>query len=110
MVKDASIIKTIAEAHKMNFYYADETCIIISLDETTTQLDVLNIASIFAAAKGTETAVATFDNESNLENIPSSLTRTSSYLLHPVFNNYHTETEIMRYLKSLENKDLSLVH
>ena len=109
-VADASIIQTIAEAHKINFHYADETTISISLDETTTQLDVLNIASIFGAAKGTDTAVATFDNETNLENIPSFLTRTSSYLLHPVFNSHHSETEMMRYLKVLENKDLSLVH
>ncbi len=109
-VADASIIKTIAEVHKLNFYYVDGTTLTISLNETTTQLDVLNIASIFGAAKGTDTAVATFDKETNLENIPSSLTRTSSYLLHPVFNSHHSETEMMRYLKVLENKDLSLVH
>ena len=109
-VPDASIIRTIAEVHKMNFYYVDETTISISIDEATTQLDVLNIAGIFGAMKGTDTAVATFDNETNLENIPSSLTRTSSYLLHPVFNSHHSETEMMRYLKVLENKDLSLVH
>jgi glycine dehydrogenase len=109
-VDDASIIRTIAEAHKMNFYYVDEKTITISLDETTTQLDILNIAGIFASAKGKDTAVTTFDNESNLENIPGSLTRTSSYLLHPVFNSHHSETEMMRYLKFLENKDLSLVH
>ena len=109
-VPDASVIRTIAEAHRMNFHYADDTTISISLDEATTQLDVLNIAGIFGAAKGSDTAVATFDNETNLENIPSSLTRTSPYLLHPVFNSYHSETEMMRYVKSLENKDLSLVH
>ena len=109
-VADASIIRAIAEAHKMNFYYAAETTITISIDETTTQLDILNIAGIFGAAKGTDTAVATFDNEIDLENIPSSLTRTSPYLLHAVFNSHHSETEMMRYLKVLENKDLSLVH
>ena len=109
-VHDAPIIRTIAEAHKMNFYYVDETTISLSVDEATTQLDVLNIASVFGAAKGTDTAVATFDNEGNLENIPSSLTRTSSFMLHPVFNSHRSETEMMRYLKLLENKDLSLVH
>ena len=109
-VPDGSIIRTIAEAHKMNFYYVDEQTITISIDEATTQLDVLNIAGIFSAAKGTDTAVATFDNESNLENIPTALTRTSDYLLHPVFNSHLSETEMMRYLKLLENKDLSLVH
>ena len=109
-VTDASIIRTIAQAHKVNLNYVDDTIITISVDETTTQLDVLNLAGIFGAAKGTDTAVATFDNETNLDNIPSALTRTSSYLLHPVFNSHHSETEMMRYLKVLENKDLSLVH
>jgi glycine dehydrogenase len=107
-VEDVSIIRSIAEPHKMNFNYADTNHIRISLDETTTQLDVLNIAGIFAAVLGSDTATATFDNESRLENIPSSLTRTSQFLLHPVFNSHHSETEMIRYLKILENKDLSL--
>ncbi|MBA2249612.1 MAG: aminomethyl-transferring glycine dehydrogenase [Chitinophagaceae bacterium] len=106
-VPDANIIKPVAEAHKMNFHYTGNT-ITISLDETTTQTDVLNIAGIFASAKGTDTANATFDNERELENFPSSLTRTSSFLTHPVFNSHHSETEMMRYLKLLENKDFSL--
>ena len=107
-VQDSSIIRAIAEVHKMNFHYTDNTTLTISLDEATTQLDVLNIAGIFAAAKGSFTAVATFDKEGTLDNIPSSLTRTSSFLLQPVFNSYHSETEMMRYLKLLENRDLSL--
>jgi glycine dehydrogenase (decarboxylating) len=107
-VEDASIFRSVAEPHKINFNYPDNNHIRISLDETTTQLDVLNIAGIFAAVTGSDTATATFDNESTLENIPSSLTRTSRFLLHPVFNSHHSETEMMRYLKVLENKDLSL--
>ena len=69
---------------------------------------MLNIISVFASSAGIDTSVATFDHESDLENIPASLTRTSEFLLHPVFNTYHSETEMMRYLKVLENKDLSL--
>lgn len=107
---DASIIRTLAEAHKMNFNYVDDSTITISIDETTTQLDVVNIASIFSSSKGTDTAVAKFNTEDNLDNIPSSLTRTTSYLLHPVFSSHQSETEMMRYLKMLENKDISLVH
>ena len=57
-----------------------------------------------------DTSVITFDNETALDNIPASLQRTSAFLLHPVFNTYHSETEMMRYLKMLENKDLSLTH
>ena len=106
-VEDSAVIRFIAAPHKINFHYSGNY-ISISLDETTTQSDVLNVAGIFAAAKGVDTAVATFDKENILENIPSALTRTSSFLLHPVFNTHHSETELMRYLKVLENKDLSL--
>src|SRR4029079_9164820 len=63
---------------------------------------------IFAAVTGSDTATATFDNETLLQNIPTSLTRTSPFLTHPVFISHHSETEMMRYLKVLENKDLSL--
>ncbi|MEO6330354.1 MAG: aminomethyl-transferring glycine dehydrogenase [Ginsengibacter sp.] len=107
IAEDAEVIRSIAEPHKMNFHYSGNN-ISISLDETTTQMDVLNIGGIFSAAKGIDTAVATFDKENVLENIPPALTRTSSFLLHPVFNTHHSETELMRYLKVLENKDLSL--
>ncbi len=54
--------------------------------------------------------LSTFDHEIEPVNIPLSLQRKSSYLLHPVFNKYHSETEMMRYIKLLENKDLSLTH
>ncbi len=101
-------IKSIAEAYNINFFYSPGNTITISLDETTTQADVLNIAGIFAFTKGNDTTIATFDNDDSLQHIPSSLIRTSTFLLHPVFNTHHSETELMRYLKSLENKDLSL--
>ena len=94
----------------MNFYFPSEKSVTISLDETTTKSDVLNIVSVFNSAKDIDTTAITFDNETDLENIPGSLQRTSAFLLHPVFNQYHSETEMMRYLKMLENKDLSLTH
>jgi glycine dehydrogenase len=106
-VDDASVIRFIAEPHKINFHYSENN-ISISLDETTTQADVLNIAGIFAAAKGSDTATVTFDKEDTPENIPFNLRRASTFLLHPVFNTHHSEAELMRYIKSLENKDLSL--
>jgi glycine dehydrogenase len=109
-VKDTSVIRKISELHQMNFHYPSENLITISLDETTTRNDVLDIINVFTSASGLDTSVATFDNESTLENIPGSLTRTSEFLLHPVFNTYHSETEMMRYLKMLENRDLSLTH
>jgi glycine dehydrogenase len=107
-IGDTGKIKEISELHQMNFHFPSEKLVTISLDETTTGIDVLNIISVFASSEGIDTSVATFDHESDLYNIPASLTRTSEFLLHPVFNTYHSETEMMRYLKVLENKDLSL--
>ncbi len=109
-ISNAENLKEISEKNEMNFYFPSGNLVTISLDETTTKSDVLRILSVFNTAKDVDTSSITFDNETNLENIPASLLRTSSFLLHPVFNKYHSETEMMRYLKMLENKDLSLVH
>jgi glycine dehydrogenase len=103
----AAKIKEAAEAAEVNFFYAADS-IFISLDETTSQKDVLDIVHIFAIAKGEDNAGVTFSNDALLTNIPTSLTRTSEYLTHPIFNSYRSEHEILRYIKSLENKDLSL--
>ncbi len=103
------IIQPIAEENGINFYYFDDDHISISLDETTTQQDVLNIVSLFAKAANRESSNVHFDDFS-LPNIPSFAQRTSAYLTHPVFNIHHSESEMMRYLKELENKDLSLTH
>ncbi len=100
-------IKKEAEASEVNFHYSNET-VTISLDETTTQRDVLNILHVFARAKDMNSAEATFSHDALLTNIPTSLTRTSDYLTHPVFNSHRSESEMLRYIKSLENKDLSL--
>jgi glycine dehydrogenase len=101
-------LEQISQSHEMNFYFSSDNLVTISLDETTTQSDVLNILSVFNSAKDFDASGIAFGNEADLKNIPSSLQRTSSFLLHPVFNLYHSETEMMRYLKRLENKDLSL--
>ncbi|GAB2822439.1 aminomethyl-transferring glycine dehydrogenase [Ferruginibacter profundus] len=107
-VKDVSQIRKLAEQQEINFNYFDDEHIGISLDETTSQNDILNILHVFATSQGNDTAVAHFDADSLLENIPASLTRTSEFLTHPLFNTHHSETEMMRYIKFLENKDLSL--
>ena len=101
-------IRKLAEARGINFRYDGPSFIGITLDETTSQQDVLNILSVFTAAAGSDLVSATFDVDTNLDNIPSAVTRTSEFLTHPVFNTHHSESEMMRYLKSLENKDLSL--
>ncbi len=107
-VKDAGAIIKLAEAQEINFYVIDEKHVGISIDETTTQNDILTILHIFADSINIDTAVVSFDAESSFHNIPPSLKRTSTFLLHPVFNSHHSESEMMRYLKFLENKDLSL--
>jgi glycine dehydrogenase len=109
-VADAARIHGFAEARNINLHYSEGDHIGITLDETTTQEDLLDILTVFADAAGQDLVSATFDLEStdSLGNIPSVITRTSEFLTHPVFHSHHSETEMMRYLRSLENKDLSL--
>ncbi len=106
-IDNSKPLRAAAEARDINFYYTSDS-FSISLDETTTQQDILEIIHLFASTQDSDTAVANFDTESFLHNIPSNLTRTSDFLTHPVFNMHKSETEMMRYIKSLENKDLSL--
>lgn len=106
-VDDINALRKIAEEKQTNFWYYDDAAG-IALDETTTQADVLDILMIFAKLKGQTQSSLSFDRDTNLSNIPGNLTRTSEFLSHPVFSSHHTETKMMRYLKSLENKDLSL--
>ncbi len=106
---DAESIKPIAEKHEVNFYYGDDNNIIISLDETTTQKDVLDIVYIFAEAKGSNEATISFDiEEYELTGVPPFAMRQTPILKHTVFNTHHSESQMMRYMKQLENKDLSL--
>jgi len=91
---------------KINFRYISDKHIGISVDETTSISDLNNIIHLFAKANNKQ-----FNGISSLVDvckIPSNLKRTSKYLQHPVFNTYHSETEMMRYIKKLEIKDLSL--
>ncbi len=102
-VTDAPAIHAKAQAAGINFRHISATQVGISLDETTSVEDVNAILAVFNAGKVTETEV-----ESAASGIPADIQRTSGYLLHPVFNSHHSETEMMRYIKWLENKDLSL--
>jgi glycine dehydrogenase len=98
-------VKKIAEANKINFRYFENNCIGISLNEQTTLDDVTDIVAIFIEAFGKQ---AKIENENTKSSIPENLKRTSRYLTHQVFNSHHSETEMLRYMKKLENKDLSL--
>jgi len=105
---DASKVKTVAEKHEVNFFYVDEQTISISVNETTSISDLNQIITIFAEATGKESFEVSELSSTN--NIPSSLERTSPFLTHDVFNNHHSESQLMRYIKKLERKDLSLNH
>lgn len=103
-------IRSMALDRQMNFRYLDNG-VGISFDETKGLNDVETVLDIFAKALGKEND---FDVHKASEVItvdfPESLARTSSYLEHPVFNQFHSEHEMLRYMKELENRDLSLVH
>ncbi|MDP4130325.1 MAG: aminomethyl-transferring glycine dehydrogenase, partial [Bacteroidota bacterium] len=105
---DTRKLREIAESRQINLFYTESGTVTIALDETTTQRDVLDILSVFARSRDTDEVATIFDYEIPPENIPLTLNRSTNFLSHPVFNSHHSETEMMRYLKSLENKDLSL--
>ncbi|OOV18260.1 aminomethyl-transferring glycine dehydrogenase [Flavobacterium sp. LM4] len=105
---DAQKVKAVAETNEVNFFYIDADTISISLNETTSVADINQIVAIFAKALGKETL--TISELTETSQLPASLERTSSFLTHDVFNNYHSESQLMRYIKKLERKDLSLNH
>jgi glycine dehydrogenase len=105
---DAAKVKAVAEKNEVNFFYVDNETISISLNETTSLADLNQIVSIFAEALGkSNVQIDQFANETM---VPKNLERTSTFLQHEVFNNHHSESQLMRYIKKLERKDLSLNH
>ncbi|MCK0108744.1 aminomethyl-transferring glycine dehydrogenase [Flavobacteriaceae bacterium S0825] len=105
---NANTVKAIAETKDVNFYYPDADTVTIALNETTTLKDVNAIISIFAEVAGKSKNELTSITKAN--NILNEVKRTSAFLENEVFNAYHSETDLMRYIKSLERKDLSLNH
>lgn len=103
----AKTIIQLAETHQINLRFLNERGVGISLDETTTVKDIVELWQIFA---GIDELPFTFEEialSANFE-FSSSFSRTSNYLIDPVFNKYHSETELLRYLHQLETKDLAL--
>ena len=103
--KKPNIIK-IAEEKEINFYYPDENTISISINETTNLNDLKDIIEVFRLYSKS-------DSKENLKvsrskNIPKKYIRKSLFMKNEVFHKYHSETKLMRYIKSLENKDLAL--
>jgi glycine dehydrogenase len=101
-------IKPIAEASKINFNYIDANTISISLNETVSLEDINAILKVFSSALNSKSI--TISEFAVNDQIESNLLRDTSFLEHDVFNSHHSETEMMRYIKKLERKDLSLNH
>lgn len=108
---DVSELRKLATASEINFRYINDSEIGISFDETKYFQDVVDVMSVFANACGKTAPTAQEMQVKGVElALPDALSRKVDYLEHPVFNLYHSEHEMLRYLKRLENKDLSLVH
>lgn len=105
--ENASKLKEIAEKHEINFYYPGNGIVGISVGESCDVAAVNDLLAVFGEYIG-KYAPAFEEIENTDSSIPEGLVRTSSYLTHDVFNRHHSETAMMRYIKSLENKDLSL--
>ena len=109
--ESAEKIRSLAEKNEMNFRYFENGAIGIAVDETTSLNDLNDVLNVFAeiAGKSNDLNVEAAAKEIEIT-FPEGLSRTSNFLTHPVFNEYHSEHEMLRYIKRLENKDLSLVH
>lgn len=107
-VDDLKMLKDIAENAQINFRYL-EGKVGISLDETISKADLVAIVKVFAKYLNADTDALTIDLNYQVQ-LPEALRRSSSFLTHEVFNTNRSEHEMLRYIKRLENKDLSLVH
>jgi glycine dehydrogenase len=102
-VKNAEAIMNKAVSKEINLRLVNDTHVAISLDQTVEESDLTDLLSVFDISTSIN-----WENQNVISS--SSAKRTSTYLTHQVFNTHHSESEMMRYIKSLENKDLSLVH
>ena len=105
---NAKKIKRIAKEKKVNLYYPDSETVTISINETTAIRDINYLISVFAEAAGKETY--TISSIAKAHNISETIQRKSEFLTLDIFNTHHSETELMRYIKFLERKDLALNH
>ncbi|ATC64418.1 glycine dehydrogenase (aminomethyl-transferring) [Nibricoccus aquaticus] len=100
---DVAAIQSRAAAKKINLRTIDAKTVGVSLDETTSTADLADLADLFGAKVPSAISAAGFSSL-------GAFARTSAYLSHPIFNQHHTEHEMLRYIKRLESRDLSLVH
>jgi glycine dehydrogenase len=105
-VEQVSAVKRAAEQRGINLRYRSETCVQISLDETVSETDLADVAGLCAA--GSDLVSQPLANPGSQSAVPDAWRRTSPFLTHPVFGMHHSETEMMRYIRALERKDLGL--
>lgn len=105
---EAKILKSVAEAHSINFNYIDDQTVSISVNETVGLKEINAIVNVFTQSFNLENKEITEFVEADV--IPELAKRNTSFLDHEVFNSYQSETEMMRYIKNLERKDLALNH
>ncbi len=108
---EANQLREIAEAREINFRYFENGNVGIAVDETTLLEEVETVLQVFSDLKGAELSFDVFAEAKNVAiEFEGGLNRSSDFMTHPVFNQYQSEHEMLRYIKKLENKDLSLVH
>ncbi len=102
---EASVVESVAEEHRINFYYPSEFRVRLSFDDVTTPAEVEEVIAIFAEVKGKK-----MKKVAHITEPQSFMARKSAYLTEPVFNRYRSESELMRYIKQLELRDISLAN
>ena len=101
-------IRAAAEASGINFRYVGDSEIGVSFDETVTMADLVSVVNVFATAADKGAGVVALDSSTDGPRWPAALMRKSAYLTHQVFNSHRSESEMMRYVRSLERKDVGL--
>lgn len=116
-VQSLATLQKNSDEAQMNFRYFSKSTgstnskVAISLDETTSLENVLHILKVFGDKTSTkESLKPTFEKAATLSQVPQTLRRHSAFLKHEVFNSHHSETELLRYIHALQNKDLTLTH
>ncbi len=103
---EAAVVQSLALEEGLNFFYPSEERVRLSFDEVTAPDEIETVIGIFAAAKGRKPKTVKEPKEC----IPDTLRRRSAYLTEPVFNSYRSESALMRYIKKLELRDISLAN
>jgi len=101
-------IRAAAETAGINFRYIGDSEIGVSFDETVTMTDLVSVVNVFATAADNGAGVVALDSSTDGPRWPAALIRKSAYLRHQVFNSHRSESEMMRYIRSLERKDVGL--